>query len=224
MNQKIKLYHSSINIIEKPEYGKGKPYNDYGLGFYTTEDIELAKEWAVDKYHDGYANEYELDLSNLKILNITKEGNVLNWIALLLKNRSFILKNDISIQGREFLLNNYLLSYEEYDVIIGYRADDSYFSYAESFLNNSISLRRLNEALKLGNLGEQIVLKSKKAFDNLKFVNYLKVSKDDYYPLREKRNNDARDNFLKNKKGITSTNDIYLNDIMRGVEIDDTSL
>ncbi len=224
MNQKIKLYHGSINIIEKPEYGKGKPYNDYGLGFYTTEDIELAKEWAVDKYHDGYANEYELDLSNLKILNITKEGNVLNWIALLLKNRSFILKNDISIQGREFLLNNYLLSYEEYDVIIGYRADDSYFSYAESFLNNSISLRRLNEALKLGNLGEQIVLKSKKAFDNLKFVNYLKVSKDDYYPLREKRNNDARDNFLKNKKGITSTNDIYLNDIMRGVEIDDTSL
>lgn len=224
MNQKIKLFHGSINIIEKPEYGKGKPYNDYGLGFYTTEDIELAKEWAVDKYHDGYANEYELDLSNLKILNITKEGNVLNWIALLLKNRSFILKNDISIQGREFLLNNYLLSYEEYDVIIGYRADDSYFSYAESFLNNSISLRRLNEALKLGNLGEQIVLKSKKAFDNLKFVNYLKVSKDDYYPLREKRNNDARDNFLKNKKGITSANDIYLNDIMRGVEIDDTSL
>lgn len=224
MNKIIKLYHGSINIIEKPEYGKGKKYNDYGLGFYMTEDLELAKEWAVDRYHDGYANEYELDISNLKILNLTKEGNVLNWIALLLKNRSFILKNDIAIQGKEFLLNNYLLPYEEYDVIIGYRADDSYFSYAESFLNNTISLKRLNEALKLGNLGEQIVLKSKKAFDNLSYIKAIKVKKEEYYPLREKRNNDARNDFLMNKKGIETINDKYLNDIMRGVEIDDSSL
>ena len=224
MNQKMKLFHGSINIIEKPEYGKGKSYNDYGLGFYMTEDIELAKEWAVDKYHDGYANEYELDLTNLKILNITKEGNVLNWIALLLKNRSFVLKNDISIQGKEYLINNFLLSYEEYDVIIGYRADDSYFSYAESFLNNTISLKRLNEALKLGNLGEQVVLKTKKAFNNIKFIKSIKVNKDEYYPLREKRNIEAREKFLKNKKGIVSINDIYLNDIMRGADIDDTSL
>ena len=224
MNKKIKLYHGSINIIEKPEYGKGKKYNDYGLGFYMTEDLELAKEWAVDRYHDGYANEYELDISNLKILNLTKEGNVLNWIALLLKNRSFILKNDIAIQGKEFLLNNYLLPYEEYDVIIGYRADDSYFSYAESFLNNTISLKRLNEALKLGNLGEQIVLKSKKAFNNLSYIKAIEVKKEEYYPLREKRNNDARNDFLKNKKGIETINDKYLNDIMRGVEIDDSSL
>ena len=224
MNQKMKLFHGSINIIEKPEYGKGKSYNDYGLGFYMTEDIELAKEWAVDKYHDGYANEYELDLTNLKILNIIKEGNVLNWIALLLKNRSFVLKNDISIQGKEYLINNFLLSYEEYDVIIGYRADDSYFSYAESFLNNTISLKRLNEALKLGNLGEQVVLKTKKAFNNIKYIESIKVNKDEYYPLREKRNIEARKKFLKNKKGIVSINDIYLSDIMRGADIDDTSL
>ena len=109
-------------------------------------------------------------------------------------------------------------------MIIGYRADDSYFSYAESFLNNTISLKRLNEALKLGNLGEQVVLKTKKAFNNIKFIKSIKVNKDEYYPLREKRNIEAREKFLKNKKGIVSINDIYLNDIMRGAGIDDTSL
>ncbi|MCR4898835.1 MAG: DUF3990 domain-containing protein [Acholeplasmatales bacterium] len=216
MNKKIRVYHGSENIINNPEYGKGKPYNDYGLGFYMTEDIELAKEWAVDINHDGYANEYELDLSNLKILNISKEGNVLNWIALLLKNRTFNIRNDIAKLGKEYLLNNYLLPYDEYDVIIGYRADDSYFSFADSFLNNIISLRRLEEALKLGNLGEQIVLKSKKAFDNLKFVGYTVAKKDIYFSLREKRNEDAKNKFKNSRRLSTSIDDIYLNDIIRG--------
>ena len=40
------IYHGSKNIITKPEFGKGNIANDYGLGFYCTENIELAKEWA----------------------------------------------------------------------------------------------------------------------------------------------------------------------------------
>ena len=37
------LYHGSNHIIDKPLYGAGKKYNDYGIGFYCTENIELAK-------------------------------------------------------------------------------------------------------------------------------------------------------------------------------------
>ena len=40
------LYHGSQIILEKPEYGKGARNNDYGRGFYCTEEIELAREWA----------------------------------------------------------------------------------------------------------------------------------------------------------------------------------
>ena len=40
----MNIYHGSKDIIKQPEYGKGKPHNDYGLGFYCTEDIEMAKE------------------------------------------------------------------------------------------------------------------------------------------------------------------------------------
>ena len=39
----IKLYHGSDVIVGQPEYGKGKLNNDYGRGFYCTEDINLAR-------------------------------------------------------------------------------------------------------------------------------------------------------------------------------------
>ena len=50
---KLVLYHGSPGIIEKPVFGKGKAYNDYGRGFYCTEHIELAKEWACTEGTDG---------------------------------------------------------------------------------------------------------------------------------------------------------------------------
>ena len=45
----IRLYHGSREIVKKPDLLKGKPYNDYGRGFYCTENIELAKEWHVPR-------------------------------------------------------------------------------------------------------------------------------------------------------------------------------
>ena len=53
---KIILYHGSNEKIERPIFGKGKVYNDYGQGFYCTEHIELAKEWACNEGVDGFAN------------------------------------------------------------------------------------------------------------------------------------------------------------------------
>ena len=78
----MKLYHGSKNIIEKPVYGYGKKYNDYGVGFYCTEDIGMAKEWAVDIDSDGYANCYELDVTGLSILNLC-DRNIRYYTGLL---------------------------------------------------------------------------------------------------------------------------------------------
>ena len=113
-------------------------------------------------------------------------------------------------------IKNYLLPYEKYDVIIGYRADVSYFQFAQSFLNNTISISRLEEALKLGNLGEQIVLKSEKAFNQLKYIDSIMADDNIYYQKREKRNEDARNNFLLSRRKKLSINDIFLNDLIRG--------
>ena len=220
-NKIITLYHGSISIVKEPKYGLGKPYNDYGRGFYCTESLALAKEWAVTEDKDGYANKYTLDLSDLKVLDLSKTGNVIHWITLLLKNRFFALKSDVAKQGKDYLIQHYSLPTTEYDVIKGYRADDSYFAYAQSFLDNTISVRRLSEALRLGHLGEQIVLISKKAFTKIHFVDYEKADAKTYYPLRAKRNNKARNQFLKDKTGGIRKDDIFLADIMRGVDVND---
>lgn len=220
------LYHGSDHIIEKPIYGFGKPYNDYGLGFYCTESLDLAKEWSVGENTDGYANIYQLTTDRLNFLDLSDpQYNTLHWIALLLRNRIFDIKNDIARAGKEYILQNYSLPVEEYDVIEGYRADDSYFSYAKSFLNNTISVRRLSEALRLGHLGKQIVLISEKAFGALKFGGYETASAGKYFPLRKERNEKARLQFLSDRSGSVTPDDIYLADLLRGgVSKDDPRL
>ena len=220
----MKIFHGSENRIEKPEYGKGKPYNDYGLGFYCTEDIEMAKEWSCGEDHDGFANEYTLDITGLKVLNLNApEYTILHWLAVLLKNRTFRLTNPIAKDAKEYLLEHFPVNTEDYDIIIGYRADDSYFSFAEDFLNNAISVRKLEKAMRLGNLGEQVVLVSRAAFDALKYVGAEEADRSMYYVLKMKRDKAARAEYLgSDRKPSYGLDELYMLDIMRqGVKADD---
>ena len=125
---KLRLYHGSENIIEVPEYGKGMRNNDYGRGFYCTEDIELAREWACAKNHDGYVNIYEFDMSGLNVLNLNDpKYNILNWLAILADNRTYWQNGTIAEEAKEYVKKHFLIDISAYDVIRGYRADDSYF-------------------------------------------------------------------------------------------------
>ena len=169
MTQQIKLYHGSNEIVEHPALGKGRVNNDFGQGFYCTMLYELACEWA-SKREDAncYVNEYRLDLSGLKVLDLTDPAyNVLNWIALLIQNRIFTSAASISAQAQEYLIENFSLDVSGYDVIIGNRADNSYFSFAQDLVNNAISVQKLAKQMKLGKPGLQYVLRTEKAFDQL---------------------------------------------------------
>ena len=215
------LYHGSISIIEKPEYGKGKPYNDYGRGFYCTKHIELAKEWAVGENTDGYVNRYEIDMNGLKTLDLLSEQyNILHWLALLLRNREFSTKSPIASRGKEFLLNHYLINTAEYDLIIGYRADDSYFAFARDFLNNTITLEQLKYAMELGELKEQHVLISKKAFDQIVFLSGETVDRSICYPKRKESDDRARKAYF-DRLTEDSASGIYLRDLINGADIDE---
>lgn len=213
--EKIILYHGSANIIEKPQYGIGKPYNDYGRGFYCTEHIELAKEWGCNEGADGFANIYELDLTDLKILNLSDEKySVLNWLAILMENRIGRLSTPIEKQGREYLLEHFLPAYKDADVIVGYRADDSYFSFARAFAGNGISLKQLGYAMSLGKLGLQHVLISEKAFEQIHFTGYEVSENSEYYPKRKARDDAARLAFIR-ELGTDDIDGIYMRDIIR---------
>ena len=216
---KITLYHGSENIIQKPLFGFGNPKNDYGYGFYCTENIELAKEWACTEEKDGFANEYSLDFRGLSVLNLSDSGyNILNWLAILVENRTFNVSSDIARDAKNFLRKNFLVPYLDYDVIKGYRADDSYFSFANAFLTNTISLQKLNRAMYLGKLGEQVVIKSKKSFSKIKFVSSHPAERGVYYPKKMARDTAARKTFFEMRATEESygAGAIYMVDIIRG--------
>lgn len=212
---KIILYHGSAEKIEKPVFGKGKVYNDYGLGFYCTQHIELAKEWSCNEGVDGFSNKYELDTADLKILNLSsKEYNILHWLSLLINNRKFRLLTPTMRRGTEWLKEHFLIDISEYDLIIGYRADDSYFSFARAFINNEISLNQLKYAMSLGKLGEQYVLKTEKAFARIKFESAEYADNAIYYARRKKRDDDARSAYFSELEK-DDINGIFMRDIIR---------
>ncbi len=213
---KLTVYHGSNKIIKTPVFGLGNRNNDYGLGFYCTESEELAKEWACTSELDGYANKYTLDIKDLTILSLTN-GNytILNWLYILLQNRRFRMDGDITMQAKAYIDEHFAVDYKGYDIIKGYRADDSYFSFASAFLNNTISISQLEKAMVLGKLGEQVVAMSEKAFSALTFEKAVSAKKEEYYPKKLARDTAARNDFKKEKQNSNVITGKYILDIMR---------
>ena len=212
----VRLYHGSEVIVESPEFGKGARHNDYGKGFYCTENPELAREWACAKQKNGYVNIYDMDMTGLSVLNLNDpQYNILNWLAILADNRTYWQNGSISEDAKDYIKTHFLLDISGYDVIIGYRADDSYFSFAQDFVAGVISLEKLSEAMRLGKLGEQIVLKSPKAFDQIEFVGCENVDSDIYYTRKMERERDARREYRKRKREKADIHELYIIDIMR---------
>lgn len=224
----MKLYHGSPMMIPHPELKRGKLSNDYGQGFYCTESLEMTKEWACKgKEPPAFANVYELEMKGLKVLDLSKPPyTILNWIAVLLANRTFELDLETAQEVRDFFLANFLPPISTSDVVIGYRADDSYFNYALTFVNNGLSLSRLNEALRLGKLGLQVALRTERAFANLKFIEAQEANWSEFHRRYVKRDTSAREEWQAIKKSKeTITDAVFAYDIIRmGLKPDDKRL
>ena len=217
MAETITLYHGSTKIIDKPEFGKGNPRNDYGHGFYCTQNLELAKEWASSSRAGGFANAYKLDTSGLAVLNLNdSESGLMEWLALLVNNRVFTVASPLAAEAKDYMSAHFLLEIEVYDAVRGFRADDSYFTFAMDFLSSTISLRQLRRAMALGELGEQLMVKSRKAFSLLKYTGSEPADGDIYYTKRLKRDREARAQYLqKERRGARKPDDIFMLDILR---------
>ena len=219
-----KIYHGSVKIIEKPVYGAGRRDNDYGFGFYCTEDIELAKEWAASDERGGFVNCYEVDESGMQFLDLQQRSGkntpddgeqlVLQWMALLLDNRAVRLGSPVERRGKEFICSSFLMDISNYDYLIGYRADDSYFSYARAFLSNTLTISQLSAAMRLGDLGLQYVIRSPRMFDRIRFCEAVPVDGGIYYPRRMQRDRAARREFQRMLE-VDAEGGRYLSDLMR---------
>lgn len=209
------IWHGSERVIRKPEFGKGKRYNDYGLGFYCTEDSGMAKEWGSGAGRDGFANCYEIECDGLKLLDLNSpEFGILSWLAVLLENRDFDVSAPLALEAREYIFGNFSVDYKSADIIVGYRADDSYFSYAQDFISGTISLRQLSNAMRLGKLGDQFVLKSREAFERLKFIRYEVASPDEWYARKVARDRQARHDYFSLEKNRRQSGDLFITHII----------
>ena len=211
------LYHGSQKLIKKPYYGGGRAANDYGRGFYCTESESLACEWAVSEKHDGYANCYEFRDDGLSVLDLNGPGyTILHWLAVLLRHRTFDARYGIATLAKQYLLENFSVDVEAYDVVRGYRADDSYFSFARTFLSGALSYANLSRAIRLGNLGLQVVAKSRKAFDALAFTSATPATRPDFLASKERRDTAARQEFQRLKAQPFDPNGLYMLNILQG--------
>ena len=209
------VFHGSEFKIEKPYVGGGKTTNDYGSGFYCTESEDLACEWAVTQKHDGYANKYSLDMRGLKVLDLNGDGYcVLHWLAVLLRHRAFDVRYGVATLARPYLMENFAIDISKYDVIRGYRADDSYFSFAQDFLSGTISYPQLTVAMRLGKLGKQIVLKSEEAFARIRFRSAKEAMRETWLAAKERRDAAARKDYFDMRKTPYRLEDLSIQKIM----------
>lgn len=185
--EKIILYHGSPNKVVVPQFGFGEGKHDYGKGFYLTENIELAKEWAVCRPDEtnGWVHKYELDTTDLKVLDF-QEYNVLSWLAELMKHRDASDSRRYKVLSKKFIAE-YGIDTSEYDVIKGWRANASYFYIAKEFVRDNIDIEILEELLSLGGLGIQYCIKSELAYSKLAEVEDGLISVD-YSEFNEKYN------------------------------------
>ncbi len=153
------LFHASYQAIEKPDVHHGRKNADLGQGFYTTDDREFANRWVRESPgKDIVINHYELDDSDLKVKKFARNKE---WFDYIFANRR--LKPD---------------AYEEYDLIIGPIANDTIYETFGIITSGYLTDQEAMELLMVGPCSYQIVLKTQKAADNLKFINSEILSKD----------------------------------------------
>lgn len=188
----IPLYHGSSEPEFTPTFGVGRNTHDYGSGFYTTLSLELAREWATSMNNaEGYVHKYLLDTSELSVLNLNAlleaqdTGSIndthllcgqgryhkeLTWLAILAKHRFTAQSKRYAINKDKLITEYYDKAIEDFDVIIGYRADDSYFKFAKAVVAEDADVGLLGELLHTGNLGHQVFIQSERAFSKLQEV------------------------------------------------------
>ena len=162
------LYHGSDHAVERPQYGAGKEDNDYGSGFYTTQASARAAEWALLYGRDrAVVSRYRLDTEGLSVFDLDAAGP-LAWIAEVVSHRGVG-----TIPARAFVrdfVDKYKPDTTHADLMVGYRADDSYGDVIESFFLGELCVDEVKRLFWKGELGVQVFIKSRRAFERLEYL------------------------------------------------------
>ena len=174
----MKLYHGSNVIIEKPDLLKGRKNIDFGQGFYLTTEKSLAKKWACGRYAESpHVNEYFLSLQEMTIYFF---GYNQIWLDYIIYNR---LERELP-EKLKFL--------EDVDILIGPIVDDKLFKIIELYEQGFLSAKTSVKLLTCLGYSEQVVLKSEKSLELLKFISGEKIDEKECEKYKEEYENDRK--------------------------------
>ena len=178
-----RIYHGTTNPDFKPYYGGGKDYHDYGKGLYCTKDLEAAKEWACQSTDTSvsYVYVYDLNMRGVAPVLDLYALEPLFWLSALAQYRYGRSESNARRERRLKFISLFPINCEDYEVIRGWRADDRYFAYFSAFLSLDISYEAVVQAMMLGDLGQQIVLKGEAAYSRCRQVDKIVISGDNYF-------------------------------------------
>lgn len=208
-----KIYHGGAKIVRTPAFGIGRQYNDFGLGFYCSEYSQYAAEWAVGSGRNGFVSSYSLDTDGLRIINLcSTQYNPLHWLGLLFNYREFDLSSDTAYRAKEYISKHFPIDNQASDCIIGYRADNRCFMFAQDFIDAKLSYMSFRGALQGDDSNRQFVLKSNRAFDRIIFTGYEPALRDTSFPVRQSR----EIKYMKSAKPFAGGNDFFITDLIEG--------
>lgn len=147
----MRVYHAGYDEIRDPDIRRGRVNADFGQGFYTTDNVEFARRWVMEKQGATvFVNIYELDETVLKVKRFERDNE---WFKYVFSNRRLMPDK-----------------FADYDVIIGPIANDTIFNTMGILSSGYLSDDEAVQLLTIGPLYQQVVIKSDKARGALSFV------------------------------------------------------
>ena len=159
----MKIYHGSIEIVERPEIRESNRTLDYGQGFYTTSSYEQAEAWvrrrmAEKRASRGYICVYELDESAMQGMNtLNFETPTEDWVDFVMKNRT---------------QKGYV---HQYDIVYGPVANDRVYASFALYEGGLINKQTLISELKTYKLVDQYLFHTEEALQALTFIEAKEV-------------------------------------------------
>ncbi len=147
----MKVYHAGYEEISVPDIHRGRKNADFGQGFYLSDNHEFVSRWVREKRgSEIFINSYELDAADLKIKSFERDQNCFRYVFSNRRSMPDVLS--------------------DMDVIIGPIANDTIFNTMGIMTSGYLSDDEALQLLCIGPLYRQIVIKSQRAADKLKFL------------------------------------------------------
>lgn len=153
----MNLYHGTNENFIEIDLSKSRLGKDFGIGFYLTPEINVAKRQAERKYTqfgiggaNVFAYEWNEDCAGVLQILEFKEYSI-DWANFILANRQ----------------NKAKINIHQYDIVIGPIADDTIGFQIRRFQDGIISIEQFLEEIKYHSVTMQYMFATERAIKSL---------------------------------------------------------